>query len=93
MQAHLIMDGTVLLRPPSDREQLEQIIERAALGNVTLQVMSSKSTAHDGLHSNFVIVDFPDPEETGLLYLETGFGAVRMEKESEVNAARLHFGI
>jgi hypothetical protein len=51
-------------------------------------VLPANLSAHDGLNSSFSIVDFPDPEEAGLVYLESCFGSVHLEQKGEVDAAR-----
>ncbi|MEV6827693.1 Scr1 family TA system antitoxin-like transcriptional regulator [Amycolatopsis sp. NPDC051102] len=47
--------------------------------------------SHDGLHGNFLIASFPDPSEPDLAYVSYGFGALQVEKDAEVRAARLMF--
>ncbi|GAB3505645.1 DUF5753 domain-containing protein [Amycolatopsis cihanbeyliensis] len=91
LTVHAVIDETALHRPICDREQLERIIERSALPNVTVQVIPHASGPHGGLYSNFIVVSFPDREEPDLMYLDYGFGAVQIEKGNEVSAARLMF--
>lgn len=86
-----IVDESVFHRPWCDREQVEKVIERAALPNTTIQVLALSAGPHVGLHGGFVILDFPDPEEPGLLYLEGGFGSIHLETAKEISEARMQF--
>jgi hypothetical protein len=88
---HAIVDETVLHRESCDREQLDHIVAMAALPNVTVQVIPHSAGVHPGMHSNFILVSFPDPAEPDLAYVEYGFGSLQIEKEREVRAVPLLF--
>jgi transcriptional regulator with XRE-family HTH domain len=88
---HAVIDETALRRAPCDREQLDHLAELSGLPNVTVQVIPQTLGTHDGLHSNFTVVGFPDVAEPDIAYVEYGFGALQIEKDSEVRAARLLF--
>ncbi|OZM70035.1 transcriptional regulator [Amycolatopsis antarctica] len=91
LTVHALIDESVLRRPICDPGQLRAIAQRAALPNVTVRVLPNDATAHGGLYSNFIVVNFPDAAEPGLAYVEYGFGSVEIEQEQEVRAARLLF--
>lgn len=88
---HAVVDETTLHRQACDRGQLQQIIERASLPNITFQVIPHAVGTHDGLVSSFLVVSFPDVGERDLAYVEYGFGALQIENEHEARAARLMF--
>lgn len=90
---HAIMDETILTRPVCERaeqrEQLEYIIERAALPNVTVQVVPQEVGAYSGQCGNLTLLQFPDPDEPDMAHLEHVFASHYIEKPGEVHAARL----
>jgi hypothetical protein len=82
-----IMDEAVLRRPVGGREtmhaQLQQLIERSELPNVTLLVMPDDLGAHAGLDGPFAIFQF----ETGarpVVYVEGQAGNLYLEKDDDL---------
>jgi transcriptional regulator with XRE-family HTH domain len=51
-----------VLHQAVDHAQRDQLIERAALPNVTLQVVPQDQQVHDGLRGSVVLLSFPDNE-------------------------------
>ncbi|HKN56453.1 MAG TPA: helix-turn-helix transcriptional regulator [Amycolatopsis sp.] len=88
---HLIIDESAFYRPWCDREQVEAVIEGAALPSVTVQVLALSALPHGGLHGGFAILDFPDSEEPGMVYLEGAFGSLHLESPKEIGEARAQF--
>jgi transcriptional regulator with XRE-family HTH domain len=88
-----IIDESALHRdvggPEVMREQRRKLVEMAALPSVTLQVLPL--TAHGGMDGGFILVSFPEPGDTDLLYVEYATGALHIEDDDEVRAARLKF--
>jgi transcriptional regulator with XRE-family HTH domain len=52
------------------RRQLSQMIELAAMPNVTIEVVPFEAGAHPGLIGSFLIYEFPDTADDDALYLE-----------------------
>jgi transcriptional regulator with XRE-family HTH domain len=82
-----VMDEAVLRRPIGGREtmhaQLQRLIERSALPNVTLLVMPDDLGAHAGLDGPFAIFQF----ETGarpVVYVESQAGNLYLEKDDDL---------
>jgi transcriptional regulator with XRE-family HTH domain len=82
-----IMDEAVLRRPVGGREtmhaQLQQLIERSELPNVTLLVMPDDLGAHAGMDGPFAIFQF----ETGarpVVYVEGQAGNLYLEKDDDL---------
>ncbi|MDR7302085.1 hypothetical protein JOF55_002266 [Haloactinomyces albus] len=73
------------------REQLCYLLEQAELANVTLQVLPLDSGAHSGMNGAFTLLEFPDPSDPGVLYVEYPTGSLHVEKDTEVAAGRLAF--
>ncbi|MFI5583482.1 helix-turn-helix domain-containing protein [Amycolatopsis sp. NPDC051758] len=91
LKLHAVIDESVIRREPCDAAQLRRLLEVGELPNVDLQVLPRMIGSHDGLYSNFIIAGFPDKAEPDLAYVPYGFGALQIEKEAEVSAARLIF--
>lgn len=88
-----IIDESALLRDVGGqkvmREQRTNLIEMAALPTVTMQVLPLR--AHGAMDGGFILLSFPDPDDTDLLYVEYATGALHIEDEPELRAARLKF--
>ncbi|WP_132879745.1 helix-turn-helix domain-containing protein [Tamaricihabitans halophyticus] len=91
LRLHAIIDETVLRRQMCAPEQLRQIVSRAELSNVTVQVIPMAVGPHDGLYGNLLIASFPDQDEPDIAYVEEGFASFHAYKSDEVLAARLLF--
>ncbi|SEF29482.1 Helix-turn-helix domain-containing protein [Amycolatopsis pretoriensis] len=90
---HAIIDESTLRRPilygKARQEQLRNIIERAVLPNVTVQVVAEEVGAYPGQFGSVTVAGFEDPEEPDIAYVEHIIGSVHIEKKDEVSAARL----
>lgn len=82
-----VMDEAVLRRHIGGREtmyaQLQQLIERGKLPNITLLVMPDNLGAHAGLDGPFAILQF----ETGtrpVVYVESQAGNLYLEKDDDL---------
>jgi transcriptional regulator with XRE-family HTH domain len=82
-----VMDQAVLRRPVGGREtmhaQLQRLIERSELPNITLLVMPDDLGAHAGLDGPFAIFQF----ETGarpVVYVESQAGNLYLEKDDDL---------
>jgi len=75
------------------RRQLRHLTEMAAKPNVTIEVVPFSVGAHPGLKGSFVIVEFPDPGDDDVLYLEARGDVIRggISEEEEVLAYREEF--
>lgn len=73
------------------RAQLRHLIDMAALPNVTLRVLPTDLGAHDGMSGGFTLLSFPDHDDSDLLYISYATGAMHIENEGELKAARLTF--
>lgn len=71
------------------REQHSQLIEMAALPTVTLQVLPLR--AHSAMDGGFILLSFPDPDDSEMLYVEYATGSLHIEDDAELRAARLKF--
>jgi transcriptional regulator with XRE-family HTH domain len=83
-----VMNEAVLHRqvggPDAMRDQLAHIGQLAARPNVTVQVLPFTAGAHPAMLGSFTVMQFPDPADRDVVYLETGTGALYLEKPEDV---------
>jgi hypothetical protein len=73
------------------RDQLRHILEVALLPNVTVQVIPFAAGAHPAMEGPFTLLEFPDPADPQLVYLENLVTSLFLEQEQEVSRYRLVF--
>ncbi|MGC5031845.1 helix-turn-helix domain-containing protein [Micromonospora sp. DT229] len=83
-----ILDEAVLHRltggPAVMAEQLDALASAAGQPQVTLQVIPFASGAHAGMPGSFVVMDFPDPADPALVYVDSMAGDLFLEREADV---------
>src|ERR1035438_8799921 len=57
--------------------------DAAALPNVTVQVVPYDAGAHPGMPGSFIVLEFPDPADQGLVYLQRMAGDLFLEQNRE----------
>jgi hypothetical protein len=67
----------VLHQKGTDHEQLVQLLDRAQLPNVTIQVVPQGLGFHPGLAGSVMLLSFDD--EPDIAYAETAFGRIQAE--------------
>ena len=67
------------------RGQLRHLVESAQQGKTTVQVVPYRAGAHAGTTGPFVILDFPEPTDPAVVYVETLAGDIYLEESSDVN--------
>jgi transcriptional regulator with XRE-family HTH domain len=89
LKIHIVLDEAVLHRPVGGKQvmqaQLKRLIADAQRPNVTLQVHPFSVGAHQAAHGPFVVLAFPDSDDTDLVYVEGHLGDVYFEKERDVD--------
>ncbi|WP_447009552.1 helix-turn-helix domain-containing protein [Saccharothrix hoggarensis] len=95
LQLHAVLDEAALRKVVGSRqimrEQLEHLIEISGQPTVTLQILSSEGGAIDRMGLGFILLSFPDPAESDVLYVEHVLGATHIEEPRELREARLVF--
>lgn len=66
-------------------EQLQHLLQVVPEPNVTLQVIPFGAGAHAGMPGSFVLMDFPDPMDSGLIYIDSMAGDLFLESAADVN--------
>jgi transcriptional regulator with XRE-family HTH domain len=90
-----VIDETVIRRlvGGSDvmRGQLNHLTDAAQQGKTTIQVVPYRAGAHAGTTGPFVILDFEEPTDPTVVYVETLAGDIYLEERSDVNRYTLAF--
>jgi DNA-binding XRE family transcriptional regulator len=89
-----LIDETALRQNIGDeevmRDQLGHLVMAAELPTVVLRVLPRSAGAHSGQAAgSFTVVEFSDPEDSSMLYVEYATGSIHIEEEVEVSRARL----
>lgn len=84
----LVLDEAALRRVVGSvevlRTQLRHLTHMAARHNVAIYVLPFTAGAHLATEGSFVIMDFPDPRDPSIAYIETPVSSLFMEEESEL---------
>ena len=90
-----VIDEAVIRRIVGDlevmREQLRHLIDSAEQGKTTLQVVPFSAGAHAGTTGPFIILDFPEPTDPAVVYVETLAGDLYLEERVDVERYTLAF--
>ena len=83
---HRVVGGTEVMRG-----QLRYLAYSAQQGKTTIQVVPYRAGAHAGTTGPFVILDFEEPTDPAMVYVETLAGDIYLEECSDVNRYTLAF--
>ena len=73
------------------RGQAGHLLEARSLPNVTIQVIPYGAGAHPGMDGSFVILEFPDPDDPSIVYVESAAGVLFLEQDAEIRRYMLMF--
>lgn len=86
---HVVLDESALRRqvgsPDIMRQQITALAAAARRSDVVLQVMPFGAGACAGMAGDFVILDFPEPEDPSVVYTEGLFGDLYLESKGETD--------
>jgi transcriptional regulator with XRE-family HTH domain len=92
---HVLLDESAIRRqvggPAVMRDQLARLAQAARQPNVTIQVLPFSAGPHPGMEGEFVIIDYPDPEDDPFAYEEGLFGNLYVEAPEDIARYRLAF--
>src|SRR5450755_3751481 len=77
--------------PAVMRAQLARLAEVADLPHVTVQAIPYAAGAHPGMPGSFIVLEFPDPADQGLVYLDSMAGDLFLEDDQEIRRYILMF--
>ncbi|MFC7276178.1 DUF5753 domain-containing protein [Paractinoplanes rhizophilus] len=88
MQLHAVMDEAAIRRvvggPAVMRAQLERLAQAAASRHIRLQVVPFGVGAHPGMPGSFIVMNFADPFDAPLVYVDSMAGDLFLEAEEDV---------
>lgn len=73
-------------------EQLEHLGHLAVRHNIDVQVLPYEAGEHLGMEGSFTILDFPEPRDTPIIYVETTTTCLFLERAEEVEEYNAIFG-
>ena len=73
------------------RGQLQHLIDCAGEGKTMLQVVPYRAGAHAGTTGPFVILEFLEPTDPAVVYVETLAGDIYLEERADVDRYILAF--
>jgi hypothetical protein len=83
-----VLDEAVLRRPVGGTAvmhgQLQRLAQAAHQTHITLQVLPFATGAHIAMLGPFVLVSFPDPTGTDMVYLETDTSSLYLEEPQQI---------
>jgi transcriptional regulator with XRE-family HTH domain len=83
-----VIDEAVVRRlvggPKVMQAQVAHLIEMAHQANVTVQVIPFGAGAHPGMPGSFVYMEFKDPADSDLVYIDTMAGDLFLETEADL---------
>jgi transcriptional regulator with XRE-family HTH domain len=92
---HVLLDESAIRRqvggPTAMRDQLTRLAQAASQPNVTMQVLPFSAGPHPGMEGEFVIIDYPDPEDDPFAYEEGLSGNLYVEAPEDIARYRLAF--
>lgn len=74
------------------REQLHHLMHMAARDNIDIYVLPFSAGAHTSTEGNYLIMDFPDPRDASVVYLESPTTTMFLEEEQQVRLYNDMFG-
>ena len=90
-----VLDEAVLRRQVGGkaamRAQLRRLLEISAFPNVTLQVLPFDAGAHASMGTSFELLQFPEPGDTAIVYIEDQTTSQYLETTAEVERYTLVF--
>jgi transcriptional regulator with XRE-family HTH domain len=90
-----VIDESALHRavggPAVMRGQLEHLLDAAKALNITIQVLSFGSGAHPGMAGEMLVMDFEDPMDTDLIYIDSQAGETFLESDADIKRFRDRF--
>ncbi|MEU9337929.1 helix-turn-helix transcriptional regulator [Streptomyces sp. NPDC048290] len=83
-----VMDEASLRREVGSRSvlkaQLERLLRQSESPNVTVQILPFDKGAHGALNGSFTILDFPDPSEPSVAYVDSPGGNLYLQKSPDM---------
>lgn len=96
MQVVAVLDEAVVRRQVGGavvmREQLRRLVEVGTLPNVEIRIVPFDAGAHAAMDGSFYLLEFPEPDDPDLVYLEQAGSGLIPEDAEELRRYTLMFG-
>ncbi|WP_067481960.1 helix-turn-helix domain-containing protein [Actinomadura hibisca] len=96
-ELHLVLDEAVIRRGPTAphvmQEQLTALVSANKRPNITLQVLPFSTGVHAGLGGSLVLLEYSDPDDPAIAYIESHGGELYVESTREVDRLQRRFGL
>ncbi len=83
---HRQVGGTEVMR-----DQLRKLVTTAREPHVTVQVIPYSAGAHAGMPGSFILLDFPNPADPEIVYIDSMAGDLFLEAEADIRRYSLVF--
>ena len=83
---HRVIGGVEVMH-----EQLLHLVEAVKVPNITFQVIPFGAGAHPGMPGQFILMDFSDPMDTDLIYIDSMAGDLFLESDADISRYRSIF--
>ncbi|MET8649864.1 MULTISPECIES: helix-turn-helix domain-containing protein [Nocardia] len=88
LELWVVLDEAAIRRVVGGHEvmqgQLKQLIEHSKMNNIILQILPFAAGAHPGMLGSFTLLDFPQPDDPELVYVEGITGDTLIEGHLEI---------
>lgn len=74
------------------REQLQHLIHMASRHNIDIYVLPFTAGAHPATEGTFIVMDFPDPRDVSIAYLENPATSLYLEESDQIRMFNDMFG-
>lgn len=95
VRLRVVMDEAALRRPMGSREtmaeQMRHLLYMAKLPNLDVQVLPFSAGSHAALVASFSIMEFPEPSDLPIVFIETATGGLFLEDIEEVEQHSVTF--
>ncbi len=78
--------------PEVMRAQLQHLIHMAARRNIDIYVLPFAAGAHPATEGTFIVMDFPDPRDASIAYLENPATSLYLEEDHQIRMFNDMFG-
>ena len=65
-------------------EQLQRLIDAGKAAHIVVQVIPFSAGAHAGMPGSFAIIEFPDPQDSDIVYSDSMAGDLFLEADAEI---------
>jgi DNA-binding XRE family transcriptional regulator len=80
---HRVVGGVEVMR-----NQLRHLLDAVKAANITFQIIPFGAGAHPGMPGQFILMEFEDPMDTDLIYIDSMAGDLFLESDADIRRYR-----